>query len=156
MNITATLIIQVIAFAAFIIIINKVLWTPLSTLMEQRQKRIEDGLTAAERSQAERKETQLEAKQVIEQSKTHAADILSNAQKQALTIIDEAKTAAIVEADKIKLSANNDIAQEIGRAKTDLQSQVASLVMLGVSKVLQKEVDEKTHEKTLAELVKSL
>ncbi len=156
MNITATLIIQIIAFATFVMLINKMLWGPLSTIMADRQKRIEDGLVAAERGQVEKKEAEEKVKQVLTQSKIQASDIIANAHKQANTIIEEAKESAVVEANKVKSNAQAEITQEISKAKGELQSQVASLVMLGVAKVLTKEVDKNTHQQTLAELSQTL
>ncbi len=156
MNITATLIIQIIAFVIFIALINKFLWKPLSDLMSARQKRIEDGLTAAERGQAEQKEAEQKVEEIISQSKHQAVDIIDNAKKQASTIINAAKDTASLEAEKIKLSSSNEIAQEISKVKTQLQSQLSSLVILGVTKVLEKEVNEQDHKQMLAKLSKSL
>ncbi len=156
MNITATLIIQVIAFVIFIALINKFLWRPLSNLMSARQKRIEDGLTAAERGQVEKKLAQQKAKEVIDQSKTQALDIITNAEKQASGIIKKAKEVASSEAEKIKLNSTNELTQEISRTRVQLQSQLSSLVMLGVEKILQKEVNEKDHKQMLGKLSESL
>ena len=156
MNITATLIIQMIAFATFIILINKMLYKPLSGIMTARQKRIEDGLVAAERAQSDQQEAQKAVKQALEKSKSQAGEIVANAQKQASLIINEAKESATNEAEKIKINAKNDIEQEVSRVKNELQAQLSSLVMLGVGKILQKEVDEKTHRQTLVELSRSL
>ena len=49
MNITVTLIAQMAAFILLIRFVNKVLWGPVSQIMEARQKRIADGLAAAEK-----------------------------------------------------------------------------------------------------------
>ena len=156
MNITATLIIQIIAFIIFIALINKLLWGPLSAIMADRQKRIEDGLVAAERGQVEKKEAQEKVKQLLNESKTQASDIIANAQKQANAMIEEAKESATQEASKIKSNADVEITQEVSRAKIELQAQVSSLVMLGVTKILKKEVDQKTHQQALTELSQSL
>lgn len=156
MNITVTLIIQIIAFAIFVILINKLLYKPLSGIMSARQKRIEEGLIVAQRAQVEQKEAEEAAKTMLDKSKSQASEIITNAQKQANDLISEAKEAALVEADNIKASASDDMKRELSRVKNDLQSQVGDLVMLGVGKVLDKEVDKKTHQKTLDELTTSL
>lgn len=156
MNITATLIIQMIAFITFIILINKMLYKPLSAIMVARQKRIEEGLIAAERGQLEQKESKEKIQQILDQSKSKASEIITNAQKQADLIVVDAKETAISEAEKIKKAAHNDAEQEIVRAKSELQSKISGLVMLGVKKILQKEVDQKTHQQFLVALSKNL
>lgn len=156
MNITATLIIQMVAFAIFIFLVNKILWKPLSGIMSDRQKRIEDGLISAERGQLEKKEAEEKATQILDQSKLQATEIVTNAQKQAELIISTAKESAVLEADKIKDDARDEISQALSQAKAELQSQVGALVMLGVAKIVKKEVNQAIHQQTLAELSSSL
>ena len=63
MNITVTLIPQMIAFILLIWFVNKVLWGPLSQMMEARQKRIADGLAAAEKGKHEQELAEQRAKE---------------------------------------------------------------------------------------------
>ncbi len=156
MNITVTLIIQIIAFAIFVILINKLLYKPLSAIMRARQKRIEEGLIVAQRAQVEQKEAEKESQSLLDKSRSQASEIITNAQKQANDLIGEAKEVALAEAGKIKANANDDIKREISRVKGELQTQVSGLVMLGVGKILAREVDKKAHQKTLDELSSSL
>lgn len=152
MNITATLIIQVLAFITFIVLINRFLWTPLSGLMAARQKRIEEGLAAADRGQIEQEEAQEKIKQLLQQSKVQANDIIANAQTQANTIVQDAKDDAKLEAQKIKDNADADIVREISKAKGDLQAKVSGLVIKGVQVILNREINEDNHKRTLAAL----
>ncbi len=156
MNITVTLIIQMLAFAAFVILVNKFMWLPLSNIMAQRQKRIEEGLAAAERGRSEKEESEKKAKELLNSSRGQASEIIASAQKQANMMIEEAKTAAVLEIEKNKTQAHYELEQELSRAKINLRSKVSALVIQGVSAVLEKEVNEKTHEAMLTKLSKSL
>ena len=156
MNITATLLVQLAAFALLIFFVNRVLWKPLSKIMSDRQKRIEDGLLAAEQGQEEKKAAEAKIRQTLEESKAQALDITNKAQQQANQIIYEAKEQAELEAKKIKTQAEQELAQQVSHAKNELRAQVSGLVMQGVKSVLGKEVDEKAHQSMLTKLSQSL
>ncbi len=156
MNINATLIGQSIAFFIFIYLVKEYIWPPLIAAMEERQKRIENGLLAAERGLSEQAEAEQRAQDLIAQSKDQAAEIIANANKQASVAIEEAKDAAIREADKVKAQAQAELEQDTVRTRNELKEQVSTLVMQGVNSVLAKEVDSKTHQEMLSKLSQSL
>ncbi len=152
MNITVTLLAQVIAFIALIWFVNKVLWGPLSKLMEDRQKRIADGLAAAEKGKKEQELAEKRALEVIGEAKKQAAEIIAQAQKRGNEIVDEAKETARSEAERIVAAANAEIEQEVNRAKEHLRKEVAELALAGASKVLKREIDAKAHKDLLNDL----
>lgn len=156
MNINATLLIQVITFIIFIWFIQKVLWGPLSKLMEDRQKKILDGLSAAEKGKHELEIAEQKAKDVLKDAKNQAQLVLGQAEKRSSEIVEDAKVKATEEADRIKASAQAELEQEVSRAKEILRQEVSSLVIVGAEKILKKEVDAKTHDDMLQTLVKSI
>ena len=88
MNINLTLIGQTIMFAMFVWFCMKFVWPPLVEAMAARKKAIEDGLKAAELGKEEHALAQKNAEDLIETSKTQAAEIIANADKQASVMID--------------------------------------------------------------------
>ncbi|WP_373018444.1 F0F1 ATP synthase subunit B [Thiomicrorhabdus sp.] len=156
MSINATLLIQIIAFVLLVWFVNKVLWGPLSKLMEERQKKIADGLSAAEKGKHELELAEQKAKEVLKEAKAQAQNILSQAEKRSSEIVEDAKVKANEEADRIKAAAQAEIEQEVSRAREDLRKEVASLVVTGAEKILQKEVDASAHNDMLETLVKSI
>jgi len=155
-SINATLLIQMIAFMLLIWFVNKVLWAPLSKLMEDRQKKIADGLSAAEKGKHELELAEQKAKEVLKDAKTQAQNILSQAEKRSSEIVEDAKVKAAEEADRIKASAQAEIEQEVSRAREGLRKEVASIAISGAEKILGKEVDAATHNDMLETLVKSI
>jgi F-type H+-transporting ATPase subunit b len=151
-NITVTLIAQMAAFIIMIWLVNKFLWAPVSGLLESRQKRIADGLAAAEKGKHEQELAEKRAKETLKESKSQAADILAQAQKRASEIVEEAKDNARGEADRIVAAANAEIATEINQAKEHLREQVSELVMAAASQVLKREIDAKAHEKIIKDV----
>ncbi|WP_127471693.1 F0F1 ATP synthase subunit B [Thiomicrorhabdus aquaedulcis] len=156
MSINATLLIQIIAFVLLIWFVNKVLWGPLSKLMEDRQKKIADGLSAAEKGKHELELAEQRAKEVLKDAKSQAQNILGLAEKRGSEIVEDAKVKAAEEADRIKASAHAEIEQEVSRAREELRKEVAALVVSGAEKILNKEVDAAAHNNMLEALVKSI
>lgn len=156
MSINATLLIQMIAFMLLIWFVNKVLWAPLSKLMEDRQNKIADGLSAAEKGKHELELAEQKAKDVLKDAKTQAQNILGQAEKRGSEIVEDAKVKATEEADRIKASAQAEIEQEVSRAREGLRKEVASIAISGAEKILRKEVDAAAHNDMLETLVKSI
>lgn len=152
MNVTATLIGQMLTFAVFVWFIKAFLWEPMLKMMEDRKKRIADGLEAAERGHHEQELAEQHAKERLHKAKQEAADIINHAQKRAAEIVEEAKSGARVEGERIKELAQNEIQREVNRAKDGLRQQVASLAIAGAEKILIKEIDAQTHQAALQEL----
>jgi F-type H+-transporting ATPase subunit b len=152
MNINATLIGQSIFFFAFIWFVMKYVWPPLIAALEERKKKIADGLAAAERGKHEKELAQQHAKEELAEAKKQAADIIAQAQKRSNEIVDEAKDAAKEEGERIKAAAQTEIELEINRAKEQLRVQVATIAVEGAEKILMTEIDAKKHERVLDEL----
>jgi len=153
MNLNATIIGQMIAFALFVAFCMKYVWPPIMAALEERKKKIADGLAAAERGRHEQELAEKRAQQVIHEAKEQANEIISQAQRRGNEIVDESKDNAHVEGDRILTSAKAEIEQEANRAKDELRSQVGSVALAGAAKILSREIDDKAHTDLLEELV---
>ena len=152
MNVTATLIGQMIVFSVLVWFVKSVLWEPMLKVLEDRKARIADGLAAAEKGKHEEELARQKALDELKKAKAEAAEIVAQAQKRASEIVDEAKNAAVEEAGRVKVAAQADIEQEVSRARESLRTQVAALAVAGAEKILGREVDAKAHAKALDEL----
>ena len=153
MNINATLIGQAIAFAIFIVFCMKYVWPPIMQALEERTKKIADGLAAAERGRHEQELAEKRAQQVIHEAKEQANEIISLAQRRSNEIVDESKDTARIEGERILTTAQAEIEQEANRAKHELRGQVGSIALAGAAKILNREIDDKAHTDLLEELV---
>lgn len=156
MSITLTLIGQSITFFAFVYFCMKFVWPALMNIMQEREKRISDGLEAAERAD---KDLELAKKKVVEQLKEvkeQAATIIDQANKRASQIVEEAKDQAVAEADRIKAAAQSEVEREISQAREVLRGKVAALALSGAEKVLASSVDKKAHSEMLKQLATQL
>ncbi|MGE0080766.1 MAG: F0F1 ATP synthase subunit B [Thiohalomonadaceae bacterium] len=153
MNINLTLIGQAIAFFVFVWFVMKYVWPPLINVLNERKNTIADGLAAAERGKHQQELAEKRAAEVIHEARDRAAEIIAKAEQRANEIIEDAKNAARAEGDRLKAAANAEIEQEVFRAKEQLRGQVVSLAVAGAGKVLRKEIDAKSHESMLKDLV---
>jgi F-type H+-transporting ATPase subunit b len=156
MNINLTLIGQSITFAIFVWFCYAYVWPPLVAALAERQKKIAEGLAAAERGQHEQELAEKRAAEYLKEAKGQASDIITQAQKRANEIVDEAKGDARTEADRIKAGANAEIEQEVNRAREHLRQEVVILAISGAEKILKREVDKEAHASSLGELAAQL
>ncbi|HUL41402.1 MAG TPA: F0F1 ATP synthase subunit B [Burkholderiales bacterium] len=152
MNVTATLVGQMMTFAVLVWFIHRFLWGPLTRMMAERSKRIADGLAAGERGKHELELATNRSVEILREGKQQVSDIIAQAEKRALQIIEDAKQAAKSEGDRIIAGAKAEITQEVSRAKEALRGQVSALAVAGAEKILRREVDAKVH----ADLLKSI
>ena len=153
MNINLTLIGQSITFIVFVWFCMKFVWPPIMNALEERQKKIADGLAAAERGEHEQELAERAAAEKLHEAKEQAGEIIAQAQKRASEIVDEAKDDARTEGERLVTAAQSEIEQEVNRARETLRQQVAGIAVAGASKVLEKEIDASTHGDILDKLV---
>lgn len=152
MDINATLLGQALTFAVLVWFTMKFVWPPLTNMMDERAKRIADGLAAAERGKQDLEEAFRRVEAEIRAAQQKATEMLINAEKRANQIVEEAKQAARTEGERIIADAKAEIDQEVLRAKESLRSQVAGLAVAGAEKILRKEVDASKHADLLASI----
>jgi F-type H+-transporting ATPase subunit b len=155
-NINATLVVQMLVFAIFIWVVMKFIWPIILGAMDEREKKIAAGLAAAEEGQKGLSEAKSRADEVIKEARTRALAIESQARTQANLIIEEARKAASLEGEKALASAKSQIELESNRARDSLRGQVVSLAVAGAKRVLEKEIDAKTHGELLDQLAAKL
>ena len=156
MNLNATIIGQSIAFAFFVWFCMKFVWPPIVAILEERAKKISDGLQAADRAERDLVLAQEKSTEQMKEAKQEAAAIIDSANKRAAQIVDEAREQAREEGQRIIAGANAEIEQEINRAKEQLREQVAALAVAGAEKILEKSVDQAANEEMLSKLASEL
>lgn len=152
MNLNLTMLAQAAAFVAFIWFTVAFVWPPLLRAIEERQKKIADGLAEAERGRTALSEAQRQVDQMLAEAKARAQEILGQAERSASTRLEEAKSAAKSEGDRIVALARSQIDQEVESAKQHLRERVADLAVAGAEKILRREVDAKAHADLLNQL----
>ncbi|MBY0380234.1 MAG: F0F1 ATP synthase subunit B [Burkholderiales bacterium] len=152
MEINFTIVGQIITFAILVWFTMKFVWPPINNMLEERARKIADGLAAAEKGKSELLEAEAKAVEELKHVQLRAMEIMSNAEKRANQIISEAKENAVKESLKILDDAKVQIEQEFLKAKEELRLKVAELAIIGAEQILKTEINRDRHEAILASL----
>ena len=152
MSINATLIIQMIVFAILVWFTMRFVWPPITAALDERAKKIADGLSAADKAKAELSNANKRIEQQLAAARDDAAKRLADAERLAQQMVEEAKTRAIEEGAKIVAAAKAEAAQESVKARDALRDQVAALAVKGAEQILRKEVNAAVHADLLGRL----
>jgi len=156
MNINATIIGQAIVFLILIWFSVKFIWPPLLKAIEDRQKKIADGLAAAERGQKELHQAGDEAATIVNEAREKALKIVDQANRRSSEIIEEARTTAISEGQRLVGDARQEVALEQARARDTLRKDVAKLAVAGASRLLEREIDPSAHADLIEKLAREI
>jgi F-type H+-transporting ATPase subunit b len=153
MNINATLILQSIAMMIFVWFCMKFIWPPLLKAMDERREKIAEGLAASDMAEKELAKAKVEVDEQIREARDKAGEIVEQANQRHSQILDQAKEDATAERGRQVTAAEAEISQAANQAREELRSSVATLAVLGASKILEKEVDADTHRELLDKLI---
>ncbi|MHB8348356.1 MAG: F0F1 ATP synthase subunit B [Acidiferrobacterales bacterium] len=153
MHIDITLLVQIFAFTVFVLFVRWKLWSPVTNVLSQRQKRIADSLAVAERARHESELASKRARELLRDAHKQADEIISKAQQQGVRLIEEAKGTAREEGQRIIASSRDEVTQMFNRARLELQKEVAELAVAGAKKILRREIDLRRHDDVLGDLL---
>jgi len=151
-NFNLTLLGQAISLALFVWFCMRFIWPHLINALAERQKRVADGLAAADAGHKKLDEAQSKYEALLNEGRQQAATLVSQAQKRGGEIVDEAKKTAKVEHDRIVEAGKHEVAQEKELVREELRTKVAALALAGAEQVLMREVDKKAHNEVLAKI----
>lgn len=156
MSINATLIIQMIVFAILVWFTMRFVWPPLTAALDERAKKIAEGLSAADKAKAELSQANTRVEQQLAAARESAAKRLADAERLAHQTIEEAKSRASDEGAKIVAAARAEAQQESVRAREMLRDEVAALAVKGAEQILRREVNASVHADLLNRLKSEL
>jgi F-type H+-transporting ATPase subunit b len=156
MDINATLLGQMLVFGILIWFSWKFIWPPLVKAVEDRQKKIADGLAAAERGQKELHQASGEAAGIVNEAREKALKIVDQANRRSSEIIEEARSTAITEGQRLVGDARQEVALEQSRARDALRKDVAQLAVAGASRLLEREIDARAHADLIEKLAREI
>lgn len=152
MNINLTLFAQAAVFAIFIWVTARWPWRWLMDAIEERNKKIADGLAAADRGNRALEEASTKRDEELKAARAQAQEILAAAGKQGTQALDQARHQAKAEAERIVAAARAEVDRQIQHAREELRRKVGDLAVLGASTILKREIDAKAHADVLKDL----
>jgi len=156
MNLNMTFALQALSFALLIWFTMKFIWPPLMAAIEERQRRIAEGLAAADQARADLKLADERATDEIRKARIEASSIVDRANQQYAQILESAKSDAVAEGTRQKHLAETEIATLSERAREHLRQQVAALAVAGAGRIIAREIDANAHRDLLDKLAAEL
>tara|TARA_B100001248_G_scaffold262504_1_gene258976 strand:+ start:333 stop:803 length:471 start_codon:yes stop_codon:yes gene_type:complete len=156
MNINATILAQAVVMIVFVAICWRYIYPPILSVMQEREKKIADGLEAAKKADDSLEEAKLAYEKELNQAKAEAANILEKANNRASQIVTDASSKAEAEAEKIMASASTNIENETNKAKEELRQQMSDIIIDTTQKILDDEISREKHEEILKKAAKGL
>jgi len=151
-SINATLIVQMIVFAILVWFTMRFVWPPITAALDERAKKIAEGLSAADRAKADLAAANKRVEAQLSAARDDAAKRLADAERLAQQMVEEAKGRASEEGAKIIAAAKAEAEQEAVKAREVLRAQVAGLAVKGAEQILKREVNASVHAELLGRL----
>jgi F-type H+-transporting ATPase subunit b len=123
----------------------KFVWPMILGQMEERSKKIAQGLAAADRGEQALAHAREQAEAIVREARERATQIIDQAQHRANELVEEAKGIATTDAQRIKAQAEEQVVLEASRARETLRREVAQIAVAAASKLLEREIDAKAH-----------
>ncbi|OXM86409.1 F0F1 ATP synthase subunit B [Paenibacillus rigui] len=152
----STFFIQIVAFLILYLLLQKLAFGPLFGMMEKRRQLVKDQIQTAENSRKQAEQLLEEQKQALQQTRKEAHDIIEQAKQTSTKQADEIVAAARAEAARVKEEAVRDIENEKNKAVAALRSQVSAMSVLIASKIIEKQIDEKSQEQLVEHYLKEV
>ena len=156
MNLNFTFIVQMAVFFALAWFTMTYVWPPVMRALDDRAKRIADGLAAAEKGRQDLTTAEARSRDIERAARERANEIIAAAERRAVAIVEEAKANAKAEGDRLIAAAKAEVEQEAQRARDELRRHVAALAVTGAEKILRREVDQRVHMQMLEALEQEL
>jgi len=133
---------QVLSFSVVAFILWKFAFKPVLATLDERQKKISDGLKFAEASAAKLAEVQQQAAADLKKAQVEASKIIEEARKTAKELADREAVAATERANGIITKAEQAIALEKKKAIDEARAEIARLVIATTERVLAKKLTD--------------
>jgi F-type H+-transporting ATPase subunit b len=151
-SLNATLFAQLVVFFILAWFTMTFVWPPIVKALDERAKKIADGLSAADKAKSELVNANKRVEEQLAAARTDATQRLADAERLAQSMIEEAKSRANEEGAKIVAAAKAEAEQEAIKVREQLRDQVAALAVKGAEQILRKEVNASVHAGLLAQL----
>jgi F-type H+-transporting ATPase subunit b len=151
-NINLTLIVQMLVFILLIWFTMKFVWPMILGPMDERTRKIAAGLAAAEKGAQDLASAKERAEVIMREARERAGQIIDQAQHRANDMVEEAKGAATAEGARLLAAAQEQIDLAAAHARESLRRDVAQIAVSAASKILEREIDARTHKDLIDKL----
>ncbi|MCW1907746.1 MAG: F0F1 ATP synthase subunit B [Candidatus Saccharibacteria bacterium] len=149
-----SLIFQLLTFVLVFLVLQRFAFKPISRLLAERRKTIDEGVRAGQELAKERAKLEKQYAETVKEARHEADKIVANAHKEAREVVREAEKTAARKADTIISDAEVKIGEETARAKKALEKDIVSLVSEATEALVGEKVDPKKDAALIDKILK--
>ena len=147
------LIAQLINFLLLLIVFRVILYKPLLRILDERKKRIQEGLDASDEAKRRLSQTEQEVAKELEKARQEGQGLIAQAQQISARIQEEAREGARHEAEQLLERARGEIQLERDSAIAQLRREFAGLTITAAERVIKEELDPEKHRRLIQEVL---
>jgi F-type H+-transporting ATPase subunit b len=143
------LIAQTVNFIVLLVVLRLVAYKPIMRLLDERARRIREGLSQAEASKERAAEADRAAREQIESARREGQQIIAQAQQVASRLQEESRQQAQAQAEALLERARAEIQLERDGAVAALRREFADLTIAAAEKVIEQSLDRAAHQRLI-------
>jgi F-type H+-transporting ATPase subunit b len=143
--------VEIVVFLFLLYLLSRYVFPPIDKALRARQQLIARSLSEAEEARREVEEARKKERADLAEARHQAQEILDRAQKLGEELREELRQKGREEQEAMLTRARAELAQEREKAVSQLRNQVADLVLMATTKVLQEELDPKRQRRLIDE-----
>jgi F-type H+-transporting ATPase subunit b len=151
-----TFIVELVVSIILLLAIYKWVLPPINKAIQERQEKIRLSLEAADQARADAEAADDERRNVLEQARQQAREIVATANRTAEQVRTDMTARGQAEYDRIVGNADVEIALARQRAVEEAASRMGQVVMEVVERVIGREVNLEVHRDLIDEAVTAL
>jgi F-type H+-transporting ATPase subunit b len=144
---------QTINFLVLIFLLSRFLYKPIVGMLDERTRRIQESLEAAEKARAEVAQADRERDELLATARREIQEMMATAQQVADRIQSEARSTAQQEAQRIIESARQEADAERAQAMAELRREVAGLAVMAAERVISRSLDDQAHRQLVEQFL---
>jgi F-type H+-transporting ATPase subunit b len=144
---------QFIGFSILLVLLRFVAFKPFMRMMDERSRRVREGLEAAEQMKEQAAQADMETQKRLEEARQEGQALIGQAQQIASRLQDEARQQAHTEGEALLARARNEIQLERDEAIAHIRREFADLTITAAEKVIGQSLDKKAHERLIEEVL---
>lgn len=145
---------QIVNFGLLLFLLNKFLYRPILRILAERRKRIEEGLTNAQKIQRELEKLEERKTREFQRAQEEGQRILAKAKEISEEILGKARIQAGRESLEIFAKAKKQLEQERGEMRQSLKEEVVGLTFAIVEKLVAQKIDQEKNEKLIGKILR--
>lgn len=149
----AGLITHFVSFGLLLGLLIVLFYKPLQRVLDERRRRIEEGLRASEAAQEAAEEASTEARAQVQIGREEAQRLVAQAQEIGQRLEAEARAGAQVQAERLIERARQEIEQERDQAVQQLRNEFADLAISAAERVIGQALTRDDHQRIISEVL---